>query len=171
MQCCHLVFTSARAQNILVNMCLIYSTFDSLAGTCCIAAHTKFHGSLVTVVPVKCPMDLNKLNFVRHVAGTKYTPNKNWCCTNKKRGDMSLQHIPETCSCNIFMYANAVILSLVHAYLRYTSLLNVPATCGLSVHYTSFVSLLLVAATCSCNMSLQHVLSCLATFTLFLFHK
>ena len=61
--------------------------------------------SLQRFVPATCPMKFNKLNFVRHVAGTDIP--QNGVAKVKKcqftRGDMSLQHIPGTCSRNIFM--------------------------------------------------------------------
>ena len=65
------------------------------------------------------------------------------------RGDMSLQHIPGTCTRNIF-----VCVQMLWFCPCYMSPLHVPATCRLSVYCTSFLSLQHVAATCPCNMTL-----------------
>ena len=61
---------------------------------------------------------------------------------------MSLQHIPGTCTRNIFM-----CVQMLWFCPCYMSPLHVPAACRLSVHYTSFLSLQHVAAACPCNMT------------------
>ena len=106
--------------------------------------------SLQRFVPATCPMKFNKLNSVRHVAGTKYPPN--WCCTVKKVSVHTMGHVAATCPWDMYpqhfhLCANVVILSLLH----------VPSTrpCYLSpqcVLHTFFV-LQHVAATCPCNMT------------------
>jgi len=53
--------------------------------------------SLQRYVPTTCSMKFNKLNFVRHLAGTNYPPN--WW-------NMYLQHF--------YVCANVVIFSLLH---------------------------------------------------------
>ena len=68
-------------------------------------------------------------------------------------GDMSLQHIPWICTCNIFVCKHVLWFCPCNFYP-----LCVPATCRLNVHNTSF-----------CNMSLQHNPLCLPAFELF--HK
>ena len=122
---------------------LIGSTFNSAAGTCFTTVHTKFHDILATFnfVPATCPTKFNKLNSVRHVAGTKYPPNQ--CCTIIKvsvytRGhvaatypwDMYPQHF-HVCKCCNFVPATCP---------RYTSLLHVA-----SVYHTQVF--------CPCNMT------------------
>ena len=91
-----------------------------------------------------------KLNFMGHVAGTK-SP-QNWCCTIIKVSAHTRGHVAATYPWDMypqhFHVCAHVILSLLH----------VPATCHLSVNYTSFfcrcgMSLRHVAATCPCNMT------------------
>ena len=113
--------------------------------------------SLQRFVPATCPMKFNKLNFVRHVAGTKYPPN--WCCTSKKVSVYTRGHVAATYPWDMYpqhfhVCANVVILSLLH----------VPATRPCCMSPQCALHKFFVAATCRCSMSLQHDPSCLGTF-------
>ena len=95
------------------------------------------------------PMKFNKLNFVRHVARTKYPPN--W---KKKVSVHTGRHVATTYPWDMYPqhFHMCVILWFCPCYM---SPLHVPATCRLSVYYTSF---------CRCKMSVQVDPSCLPTF-------
>ena len=76
---------------------LIGSTFDSVAGTCCI-----FMASLKPV-PATCTMKFNNLNFVEYVTGTKYPPN--WFCgTSEKVSVHTKGHVDAIYPATFFMY-------------------------------------------------------------------
>ena len=112
--------------------------------------------SLQRFVPATCPMKFNKLNSVRHVAGTKYPPN--WCCTIIKESVHTRGHVAATYPWDMYpqhfhVCANVVILSLLH----------VPATCPCYVSSQCVLNKVFVAAACRCDMSLQHDPSCLPT--------
>lgn len=84
-------------------------------------------------------------NVLRHVAGTKYPPN--WCCTIIKvsvhtKGHAATTHYWDTYTHHFYV---CEMLWVCHCYMFP---LHVPATCCLSVYYTSFV-----AARCSCNLT------------------
>ena len=109
-----------------------------------------FIASLQRFGPATCPMKFNKLNCVRHVAGTKYPPN--WCCTVIKVSVHARGHVAATYPRDMYpqhfhVCANVVILSLLH----------VPATrpCYMSLQCVlhKFLSLLHVPATPPCYMS------------------
>ena len=107
-------------------------------------------------VPATFPMKFNKLNFMGHVVATKSPPN--WCCTIIKVSVHTRGHV--ACRCNIALKHLPATFSCVCTCCNF-----VPATCPL------YTSLLNVASMCTthvfrrCNMSLQHVTSCLPTFT------
>ena len=95
-------------------------------------------------------MKFNKLNSVRHTAGTKYPPN--WCCAIIEVSVYTRGHVAATYPWDMHpqhfdVCANVVILSLLHA----------PATrpCYMSPQCVlhKFLSLQHVAATCPCNMT------------------
>ena len=67
---------------------------------------------------------------------------KGTCCCNI--------YIPGRCTRNIFICVQ--ILGFCPCYM---SPLHIPATCRLSVYYTSFLSLQHAAATCPCNLILR----------------
>ena len=91
--------------------------------------------SLQRFAPATCPLKFNKsVNSVQHVAGTK-KPQIGVAPLQKHQftwGDMSLQHIPGTCTRNIFMCVQ--ILWFCPCYM---SPLHVPATCRLSALHTA----------------------------------
>ena len=72
-------------------------------GTCCRVMSLRHVAA--TIVLATCPTKFNKLNFVRHVAGTKLwqdsccTKIKVWTHTRACRCNMSLGHVPATFSC------------------------------------------------------------------------
>ena len=105
-------------------------------------------------MPATCPMKFNKLDFVRHVAGTKYPPNYKSISSHEGtcHCDISLGHVPATFSCTV-VCANVVILSLLH----------VPATRPCYMSPQCVLDKLFVAATCRCDTSLQHDHLCLIT--------
>lgn len=75
------------------------------------------------------------MNLIGRVAGTKYPANWCTCCTIKKVSVHKRIHFAATYPCDMYpqhfhVCANAVILSLLHF----------PATCRLSVDYSSFSS-------------------------------
>ena len=115
--------------------------------------------SLQSFVPATFSMKFNKLNSVRHVAGTKYP--RNWCCTIIKVSVYTRGHVAATYPWDMYpqhfhVCANVVILSLLH----------VPATRPCYVSPQCVVHKFFVAATGRCDMSLQHDTSCLTTFKL-----
>ena len=76
-----------------------------------------FMASLQRFVPATCPIKFNKLNSVRHVEGTKHTPN--WCCTVIKvsvhtRGHVAATYPSDKYPQHFHVCANVVILSLLH---------------------------------------------------------
>ena len=116
--------------------------------------------SLQRFVPATCPMKFNKLNSVRHVAGTKYPPN--WCCIILKVSVYTRGHVAATYPWDMYpqhfhVCANVVILTLLH----------VPATRPCYMSPQCVLHKFFVAAACRCDMSLQHDSSCLPTFKLF----
>ena len=117
-----------------------------------------FIASLQRFAPATCPMRFNKLNSVRHVAGTKYPPN--WCCIIIKVSVYTRRHVAVTYPWDMYVYlqhfrvcANVVILSLLH----------VPATRPCYMSPQCVLHKFFVAAACRCDMSLQHDPSCLPT--------
>ena len=117
-------------------------------------AYTRsFMASLQRFVLATCPMKFNKLNSVRHVAGTKHPPN--WCCIIIKVSVYTRGHVAATYPWDMYLQhfhvcANVVILSLLH----------VPATRPCR-HVASVCT---AQVFCRCSMSLQHNPSCLPTF-------
>ena len=145
--------------SIFWSLSLIGSTFNSVAGTCCTTVHTKFHGILQSFVPATCPLKFNKLNCVRHVAGTKYP--RNWCCIIIKVSVYTRGHVAATYPWDMYpqqfhVCANVVILSLLHVH----------ATRPCYMWSQCVLHKFFVAATCRCDMSLQHDPSCLPTYSL-----
>ena len=84
------------------------------------------------VVPATCPMKFNKLNFVPHVAGTKYRPN--WCCTSKKVSVYTKGHVAAIYPWDMYpqhfhVCANVVILPFHVASVCTTQVFCPDATC------------------------------------------
>ena len=117
----------------------------------------RFMASLQRFVPATCPMKFNKLNSVRHVAGTRYPPN--WHCTVIKVSVHTRGHVATTYRWDMYpqhfhVCANVVILSLLH----------LPAIRPCYMSPQCVLHKFFVPAACRCNMSLQHDPSCLPTF-------
>ena len=108
------------------------------------------------------PMKFNKLNFVRHVARTKYPPNwkKKSISSHREtcRYNISLGHVTTTFHMCVILWFCPCYMSPLHVPAtchRYTSLLHVASVCTTQVF---------VAATYPCKMSVQVDPSCLLTF-------
>ena len=101
-----------------------------------------FMASLQRFVPATCPMKFNKLNSVRHVAGTKYPPN--WCCTVIKVSVYTREHVAATYPWDMYLQHFHVPVQMLWFCPRYTSLLHVASECTAQVF-------------CRCSMSLRHV--------------
>ena len=150
-----LVFIPTHA--CFFSLSLIGLTFNSVAGHATQPYTRSFVASLQRFVPATCPMKFNKLNSVRHVAGTKHPPN--WCRTIIKVSVYTRGHVAATYPWDMYpqhfhVCANVVILSLLH----------VPAKRPCYVSPQCVLCVLCVASTCRCNMSLQHDPSCLPSF-------
>ena len=56
------------------SLSLIGSTFDSVAGTCCIAVHTKFHGILANFCPRVVSHEVQQVELCATCRGDKISP-------------------------------------------------------------------------------------------------
>ena len=96
-------------------------------------------------VPATC-------SIMGHITGTK-SP-QNWCCTIIKVSAHTRGHVTATRPWDMYLQHFHVC-----AHVVISSPLHFPATCRLSVHYTSFLSLQHVAVTCPCNTSYYMLLA------------
>ena len=128
------------------SLSLIGSTFNSVAGTCCTAVHTKFHVILATLCPCGMSHEVQQLELRATCRRDKISPKlvlHSYKSISSHEGtcrcNISLRHVPATfscvCKCCDFVPARCP---------RYTSLLHVASVCTTQVF-------------CRCSMSLRHV--------------
>ena len=76
-------------------------------------------------------MKFNKLNSVRHVAGTNFAQMS--CCASEKEPTHTRGCVAATCPCNFLTSVQTLRIGPC-----YVTLLHSPATCPLSVYLTRF---------------------------------
>ena len=112
-----ILFFPVHEHKEFCSLSLIGSTFDSIAGTCCMTVQTTFHGILAAFSPRDVSHEAQQVEHCATCCGDKISPN--WCCTSKKVSVSMRGHVAGTHPWDMFPHyfhvcANVVILSLLH---------------------------------------------------------